>query len=215
MLENMVFEKAVMKMQMLEDHDYFKNHKIRFRMIGLVENNEDYGTDQYLYSPFGRVIHETHEKINEEESHTKFKQIRVKGMFISNNPKIKSTLKNKTEIDKMLRDLQNSMKIKDKSTDRMHEFNTSNVSIYLGHKFRWKEPLDILTRTNSCKQQRMKEALGCKLQCRILRRQIKSNWKDNKRDMEDESKIDSDESEELEEDTKDKILQCIIPSIIK
>ena len=114
MLENMMFEKAVTKMSLLEEHENFKNHQIHFKMIGLVERNDETKTDTYHYAPFGKIILDTNEKLSEGEYQPQFAQISLKGMFIANNPKIKYLLKDKNEVDKMLRDVQDSMKYKDK-----------------------------------------------------------------------------------------------------
>lgn len=130
MLENMTFDNAVTKIQILEKHEHFSSYQIKFKLIGLIETDDtnEVWNEKYLYAPFGHYIKESHHRVDETESNEpKVKQVKVRGMFIANHPKIQQLLKDKTEGDKMLREIQTSLNLKDKMTERNHDFNTSQV----------------------------------------------------------------------------------------
>lgn len=97
---------------LLEKHNTFQTTRTRIKLIGLIENERinDLQERKYIYAPFGKPINERH-----------------KGIYLCNNKNIKKWMETKGDIEKMLRDVTESLKVAETNYEDSYMYTSQRL----------------------------------------------------------------------------------------
>ena len=84
-------------------------------------------SEKYYYSPFGHDIADSHSKYEEANNLPSRNKIITRGLYMTNNPRAQEWLKDKTDFERMMREVLDSNQDKERADlERMSEYHPSN-----------------------------------------------------------------------------------------